>query len=141
LAAFVIDFTVQITAILFIAFVVLYMISGLRFTAWGNADGTGLAFVLIAGFVIHFGYFICWEMLYNGQTPGKKILGLRVIRDNGQPIAFTQSLVRGLFRSAVDMMYIGLFVILFSKTHKRLGDMAAGTLVISEYYGGEIDFT
>ncbi|MCL2215734.1 MAG: RDD family protein [Defluviitaleaceae bacterium] len=124
LAAFLIDFILQMLAILLIAWVVLRVTE--RF------EGTVLAFIIVTGFVIHFGYFIVCELTMNGQSIGKRVFGLRVIRDNGQPIEFTQSLVRGLIRSSVDMMYVGLFTILFSKNHKRLGDMAAGTIVISE---------
>jgi len=71
--------------------------------------------------------------LINGQSIGKRIFKLRVIRDNGLPVGLSQSLIRNLVRPAVDMLYIGLFVILFSKYHKRLGDMAAGTVVVSEH--------
>jgi len=96
--------------------------------------GTTLAFVLISFFAIHFGYFILSELIMNGQTIGKSLFGLRVIRDNGQPIEFIHALVRGVFRTAADMLYVGLFVMMFSSRHKRLGDMAAGTIVISEHY-------
>jgi hypothetical protein len=68
----------------------------------------------------------------NGKTIGKKIFGLRTIRDNGQPIEIKNSLIRGLLRSSLDMIYVGLFVMMFSKKSKRLGDMAAGTIVVNE---------
>jgi len=77
-------------------------------------------------------------MLMNGQSVGKKIFGLRVIRDNGQPIELQQCLVRNLFRSVLDILYIGLFFILFSPKHKRIGDMVAGTVVIAEHYEGVV---
>jgi len=126
LAAFLIDFILQILAI------VIFTWATLRGVPYPS--GTVLGFIMVIVFIIHFGYFIVCELSMNGQSVGKRIFGLRVIRDNGQPIEFTQSLVRGIIRSSVDMMYVGMFTILFSTKHKRLGDMAAGTIVISEKY-------
>jgi uncharacterized RDD family membrane protein YckC len=97
-------------------------------------SATLLAVFVVLNFVIYFGYFIVCELLLNGQTIGKRLFGLRVIRDNGQPIEFAQALIRGIIRSTLDMAYIGLFTIMFSKKHKRLGDMAAGTVVVIEKY-------
>jgi uncharacterized RDD family membrane protein YckC len=132
LGAFIVDFTVQTLLTLIVFFVVLY---GFDHVIIGNSfSGIALGICLIASFVIHFGYFIFFELTTNGQSIGKRFFGLRVIRDNGQPIGFSQSLIRGLLRATLDMVYVGLFVILFSKQHKRLGDMAAGTLVIAERY-------
>ena len=133
LAAFLIDFALQILAI---GLVALIMLLGVQRYLLPNASGVLLGFVMLAAFVIHFGYFIISELTMNGQSVGKRIFCLRVIRDNGQPIGLAQSLVRGLFRSAVDMIYAGLFVILFSRRHKRIGDMVAGTIVVSEHYSG-----
>ena len=132
LAAFVIDFTIQTVACAALAALVLFGFAGLRLDTLGEVSGALLAFLLIAAFAIYFGYFIFCELLMNGQSIGKKIFGLRAIRDNGQPVGLAQSLVRNLFRVAIDMLYVGLFVILFSPQHKRLGDMAAGTVVVSE---------
>lgn len=86
-------------------------------------------------FMIFFGYFILFEALWNGQTPGKKALGIRVVRDGGYPIDFSASLVRNLIR--VGEMMFGYYAIsavaaVFSPENKRLGDMAAGTIVVRE---------
>jgi len=131
LAAFIIDLLIQIILISIIAAV--YFLGGNR-GIYGDFGGAALGIILIMVFVIHFGYFILCEMAMSGQTIGKHLFGLRAIRENGQPIEFTQSLIRGLFRTAVDMMYVGIFAILFSSQHKRLGDMAAGTIVVCENY-------
>jgi len=92
------------------------------------------AIMIVFSFTVHIGYFIACEMLMNGRSIGKKIFGLRVIRDNGQPIEFAQALIRGVIRSTLDIMYMGMFAILFSQKHKRVGDMAAGTIVVLERY-------
>ena len=86
-------------------------------------------------FMIFFGYFIVFEAVMNGQTPGKRALGLRVVRDGGYPIDFTAALVRNLIR--VGEMMFGFYAIaaiaaLVSPENKRLGDMAAGTIVVRE---------
>jgi uncharacterized RDD family membrane protein YckC len=86
-------------------------------------------------FTIFFGYFIVLEAVWNGQTPGKKALGIRVVRDGGYPIDFTASLVRNLIR--VGEMALGFYAIsgisaLVSQENKRIGDFAAGTIVIRE---------
>ncbi|MCL2016679.1 MAG: RDD family protein [Defluviitaleaceae bacterium] len=134
LAAFVIDFTIQILACILIAVIILFGIYGYNWDTLGNIEGFALGFLIISWFVIYFCYFIVLEMLLNGQSIGKKIFGLRVIRDNGQPVGLSQSLVRNLFRAVLDILYVGIFVILFSKDHKRVGDMVAGTVVIAEHY-------
>ena len=130
--AFIIDFIIQIIAILIFVWIAISLSGGL-FSPFGyGISGTVIAILLIGFFVIYFGYFIFFEHLMNGQTIGKRILGLRVIQENGEPASFFQILIRGFLRSSVDMLYVGIFIILFSKKHKRLGDMAAGTIVISE---------
>ena len=134
LAAFVVDFILQILMILTLLFTVWFFSH--RIFEVGMFDGVSLSVILIGGFIIYFGYFIVCELRMNGQTPGKKIFGLRTIRENGQPIEFTQSLIRGLIRSSVDVLYIGVFVVMFHPRHKRLGDLAAGTVVVSEKYDG-----
>jgi uncharacterized RDD family membrane protein YckC len=86
-------------------------------------------------FMIFFGYFIAFEALWNGQTPGKKLLGIRVVRDGGYPIDFSASLVRNLVR--VGEWIIGGYAIsaisaLLSSENKRVGDFAAGTIVVRD---------
>jgi len=140
LVAYIIDFLLQIILGILVFVLIWYVdtrIIGVnRPTMWGSVpmSGTAEAIALIAFFVIHVGYFIVSELLMNGQTIGKRIFGLRTIRDNGQPIEIKNTLIRGLLRSSLDMMYIGLFFIIFSKKCKRLGDIAAGTIVVNEYY-------
>ena len=133
LGAFVIDFFIQLLLILLTGLIILL---GVDRRIFGNTmpSGTALGVFIILIFVIHFGYFIICELTMNGRTWGKRVFGLRVIRDNGQPIELVHSIVRGIIRSSIDMLYVGVFVILFSKQHKRLGDILAGTVVISENY-------
>ena len=132
--AFLIDTIIQILFIIIFAWITISVSGGLFLQeGFGQGiSGTAIAILLIGFFIIYFGYFIFFEHIMNGQTIGKRILGLRVIQENGEPANFFQILIRGFLRSSVDSLYIGIFIILFSKKHKRLGDMAAGTIVISE---------
>jgi uncharacterized RDD family membrane protein YckC len=83
-------------------------------------------------FVIYVGYFIFFEVLWQGQTPGKRWAKIRVIQDNGRPIKLQQAILRALFRPIDDIFFIGAFLIMLGKREKRLGDWVAGTVVIQE---------
>lgn len=91
--------------------------------------------ILIFQFLLLNGYFVIFELAWNGQTPGKRLMKLRVVRDGGAPVTFASVLIRNLMR-IVDLLptayAIGIITILLSKKNQRLGDMAAGTLVIRD---------
>lgn len=91
-----------------------------------------LAIYLLITFFIYVGYFVFFEALWQGQTPGKRYVKIRVIRDDGRPITLQQSTLRALLRPIDDSFFLGLFFIVLSKREKRLGDFVAGTLVIQE---------
>jgi uncharacterized RDD family membrane protein YckC len=89
----------------------------------------------IVGFVFFWGYYIFFEMLWNGQTPGKRWVGLRVIRTDGTPITLSESFIRNLTRLVdfLPAMYgIGIISMFLDKQSRRLGDLAAGTLVVHD---------
>jgi uncharacterized RDD family membrane protein YckC len=100
-----------------------------------NAPLWVFAVVGLMTFAVFFGYFSVFELLWAGKTPGKKAVGLRVVRDGGYPIDLYASIVRNLVRIAdfIPPIYgAGLISIFFSAEYKRLGDWAAGTIVIKE---------
>lgn len=89
---------------------------------------------LIAFFFL-WGYYIFFEMLWNGQSPGKALAKLRVIRANGTPITLTESIIRNLVRviDFLPMYYgVGVITMFVNSQSRRLGDLAAGTLVVRE---------
>src|SRR6185503_17945393 len=100
-----------------------------QLSAWVYA-----VFGLIAA-VFYWGYYIFFEMLWNGQSPGKRWVGLRVIRGDGTPITLSESLIRNLAR-LVDFLPaaygIGIVTMFIDKQSRRLGDLAAGTLVVQD---------
>jgi uncharacterized RDD family membrane protein YckC len=92
-----------------------------------------IGLLLLVQFVAEWGYFVACEMMTGGRSLGKALIGLRVVRDGGLPLSLRESLVRNLLR-AVDMLpsnYVtGLVAMLVSADGKRLGDLAAGTVVV-----------
>ncbi|MEO6712604.1 MAG: RDD family protein, partial [Mycobacteriales bacterium] len=87
------------------------------------------------------GYPVAFETLWRGRTPGKSAMGLRVVRDDGGPIRFRHALIRGLLGAVVELPGVTLFIApvissLVSERGKRLGDYAAGTIVIQERVPG-----
>ncbi|WP_339547916.1 RDD family protein [Pseudomonas sp. RA_35y_Pfl2_P32] len=109
------------------------MVLGLLFLglAFLGKLGMGLGSVLL--FVISWWYMVLFEVLNQGRSPGKQLMGLRVVQDDGTPVGWSASLIRNLLRF-VDMLPLGYALGAISclqhPTFKRLGDMAAGTLVI-----------
>ena len=93
--------------------------------------GTGLYLVVL--FVLWWFYPVIFEVWRDGMTPGKKRFGLQVIHDDGTPVGWTASLLRNLLRSADFLPFgflAGLVSMLLDRDFRRLGDLAAGTLVV-----------
>jgi len=94
-----------------------------------------LAAAILIAFAIVWGYFVFFEMVWNGQSPGKRAMGLRVLKEGGYPVDLFASAVRNLVR-LVDFLPwgygVGVVVMFFNREWKRLGDLAAGTIVVKE---------
>ena len=97
----------------------------------GNWDLWLVALAMLALFVIYVGYFAVLEANGQGQTPGKRLAKIRVIRDDGRPVSIFQTTLRALLRPVDEFLFLGfLFIVFFNGQEKRLGDLVAGTLVI-----------
>jgi len=100
----------------------------------------GIATVIV--FLLFWGYYIFFELIWNGQTPGKRWVGLRVVCLNGAPITLVESIIRNLVR-VIDFLPayygVGLVVMFFNPQARRLGDLAANTLVIYDQGAATID--
>ena len=101
-----------------------------------SSEAWALALVVLVQFFVLWGYYVLWEGLADGQTPGKRYMRLRVVSDGGYSVSFAASAIRNLVR-IVDMQPVitygvGITSILGTKQGKRLGDLAAGTLVVRE---------
>lgn len=107
---------------------------------WDALGQFAVGIAIMVAFAIYSGYFVLFETIWNGQTPGKKLFRLRVIREDGRPVRFYEALVRNLLRTALDSMpvvgvplySIGIVAVFLSPRSKRIGDYVAGTVVIRE---------
>ena len=94
-----------------------------------------IAIIGFISFVILWGYYIFFELNWGGQSPGKRWVGLRVIRVDGTPISLSESLIRNLIR-LIDFLPIsygvGVVTMFVTSQSRRLGDLAAGTIVVWE---------
>jgi uncharacterized RDD family membrane protein YckC len=143
-SAYLIDFVVNV--LLIIAVVLAAYLSGgwiaLRAFA-GGAGGSASAswlwaIVVLMIFLINWGYYVFFEGLGKGSTPGKKRIGIRVIRQDGLPIGLREAALRNLVRAA-DILpppsyILGGLVMHFDRHGRRLGDMVAGTYVVVEKF-------
>lgn len=123
--ACVLDTTIQILLVLGIGLVA------------GAAPDSGFvaALAVVASFAVFIAYDICFETLASGRTPGKRATGLRVVTVGGAPVRFMTSAIRNVLR-LVDLLpgvyMVGIIAIVATKRNQRLGDLAAGTLVVRE---------
>ena len=136
-AALALDLAIIFTTLLLVTLV-------LRFTGafGGTGAGFGVAVLYVVLFFATWGYFLCFEAVWDGRTPGKRALGLRVLHAGGEPLSFQGSVLRNLIR-VVDLQpgvtgMAGAAAILFNRRAQRLGDLVAGTIVVRDTGGGEL---
>ena len=111
--------------------------------AFGAFIITVILFV-VALFALTLGYHLVFEIIWNGQTPGKRTVGIRVIRENGYPIRPVDAVIRNIVRIVDYLPFayaIGVFTMLFNERARRLGDFAAGTIVVREAPRDAISFS
>jgi len=125
--AWVIDFLIR---------TVIYIVLAFTFSVMGKM---GMGLLAIVVFLMEWWYPVLFEVHAHGRTPGKRALGLHVLHDNGTPVGWSASLVRNLLR-AVDFLPLfyglGLAAMLVNRDFKRLGDLAAGTVVVHDHENG-----
>ncbi len=144
LPAFLLDVAIRIAAFFLIGLII-------SFFAGAGGSGLAVAVILIGWFVSEWFYGGLFETYWNGQTPGKRIMGLRVLTTDGQPINGLQAVMRNVFRTA-DMypmlsiqilgdlppayifptFFAGLAVMACNRQFQRVGDLVCGTLVVIE---------
>jgi uncharacterized RDD family membrane protein YckC len=91
------------------------------------------ALIVFLNFLIYNGYFFFFEMLWNGQSPGKRQMGIRVIKEGGYRLDLTSSILRNIIRPIDTLPFfyaLGGLLVALTPLHRRLGDIAAGTLVV-----------
>jgi uncharacterized RDD family membrane protein YckC len=100
-----------------------------------TGEATLIAAGVVAIFVLYFGYFIIFELWWSGRTPGKRALGIRVVRDAGFPLDIGAAVIRNVVRIlefALGFYALSAVSAVLSRQNKRLGDFAAGTIVVRE---------
>ncbi|BAY31617.1 RDD domain-containing protein [Nostoc carneum NIES-2107] len=128
----------HILAFILVGFYILFWVLVVQFSDfWITVVGSTLGLWMIAiafiiTFTIYAGYFVFLETLWQGQTPGKRIAKIRVVRDDGRPIGLQQAALRALLRPVDEFLFMGAFFIMLTRQEKRLGDLAAGTIVIQD---------
>lgn len=127
------------TLIQSLVLIVLGLFAALAITSGGVAVQTAgvwiSAIAILVVFIVYAGYFAFFEAVWNGQTPGKRLLKLRVIQESGRPINPYQAITRNLMRlvDSLPFLYgIGCLTVLLNRQNKRLGDFVAGTVVVHE---------
>ncbi len=105
----------------------------------GELSKWTIALLFIAASLIFSGYFVFFEWMFNGQTPGKRLFKLRVIREDGRPITLWEAIARNILRIVdafpgfvVPIYSIGLIIIFLNSRDQRVGDLFAGTVVVRE---------
>jgi uncharacterized RDD family membrane protein YckC len=100
----------------------------------------GPAAAILFVFCVYWGYFALFEIAWSGQTPGKRIVGIRVIHESGRPIAAYEAIGRNVLR-VIDFLPafygVGLLVMMVNRYSRRIGDFVAGTLVVYDTPGRE----
>lgn len=126
------------TALLAVLYFAAFLAFGAGVHLFGSESGETAVWIFAVIFLLvtflMWGYYIGFEIAWNGQTPGKRLLGIRVVGDGGVPVSPWQVVIRNLLR-IVDFQFaytVGMIAIFASREEKRLGDHAAGTVVVSE---------
>ncbi len=116
-----------------IRFFGLYLLVMLLFSLFSGGGKSLQGFTLIVLFILQWGYYVIFEVFYGGASPGKRLMGLKVVNDDFTPITFSASVTRNLLR-VVDWLPaacgVGIASILLSRENKRVGDYVAKTVVI-----------
>lgn len=133
--AILIDILIQ-TGIAIVAGFAFALMVGATSSSLGPKAGMWIAaFFILFYFLLYFGYYAFFEIIWNGQTPGKRKVGIRVMKDDGRPLTPAESIGRNLMRIIdwLPFFYgVGIISAFFSKGNKRLGDLVVGSLVVRE---------
>lgn len=112
----------------------IFVISVFFLNPFGRSSDLTMIVLTIALYLPALGYSLLWETFNNGQSPGKKLVNIRVVKSDGTTPAFSEYLLRWLLYN-IDVTFtggLGVVVVIVTRNNQRLGDLAAGTMVIKE---------
>lgn len=128
--------------ILAVVGLMLFLVTAMAAVGAGSFRIWIFAIMIFLGFCIFWGYYAIFEALWNGQTPGKRWAGIRVIKETGRPINAFEAIARNLIR-VIDLVpgiyAVGIVTMLLNSKNRRLGDFVAGTLVVHDKKSQEGD--
>jgi uncharacterized RDD family membrane protein YckC len=132
--ALLVDYLIWSAGILVLVLLYTYLLPGIR--AFSKISMQWAVALRIFGFfLLNWGYFTLFEAFWNGRTPGKRVARIRVIQSSGQAIGLFESMARNLIRyvDQIPFFYaVGVITMFATRQHQRLGDLAAGTLVVRD---------
>jgi uncharacterized RDD family membrane protein YckC len=132
--ALLVDYLIWAAGLFVLAMLFLVFLPGI--TAFSKISGqwaTAIAIFIV--FLLNWGYFTLFEAFWNGRTPGKRVAGIRVIQRSGRAIGLFESMARNFVRyvDQIPFFYaVGVITMFATRQHQRLGDLAAGTLVVRD---------
>jgi uncharacterized RDD family membrane protein YckC len=123
-----------IQGVLYVVLFLLFVWLGPNLQVGWLPDKWAIAILILLVFCVYWGYFAVFEILWHGQTPGKRVAGIRVVKGSGRPITVIEGVGRNVMR-AIDGQFwylVGVISVAMSRQNKRLGDYVAGTMVIHD---------
>jgi len=132
--ALLIDYLIWGAAFLVLGLLGAIILPGIKAFSNLSAQWASAIFIFIF-FLFHWGYFTLFEAFWNGRTPGKRVARIRVIQRSGRAIGLFESMARNLVRfvDQIPFFYaVGVIAMFATRQHQRLGDLAAGTLVVRD---------
>lgn len=132
--ALLVDYLIWGAAFLMLGVLAALILPGIKAFSRISAQWAGAILIFIF-FLFHWGYFTLFEAFWNGRTPGKRVARIRVIQRSGRAIGLFESMARNLVRfvDQIPLIYaVGVVTMFVTRQHQRLGDLAAGTLVVRD---------
>ena len=132
--ALLVDYLIWGVAFLVLGLLSLFLLPGIKAFSRISGQWAAALFIFVV-FLFNWGYFTLFEAFWNGRTPGKRVAHIRVIQRSGRAIGLFESMARNLVRyiDQIPFFYLVGFIAMFvTRQHQRLGDLAAGTLVVRD---------
>src|ERR1035437_204024 len=132
--ALLVDYLIWGAAFIVLGLLAAFLLPGIEAFSKISAQWATAIFIFIV-FLFNWGYFTLFEAFWNGRTPGKRVARIRVIQRSGQAIGLFESMARNLIRyvDQIPFFYaVGVITMFATRQHQRLGDLAAGTLVVRD---------
>lgn len=133
--ALLVDYLIWAAGFIVLFFIAIIVLPGVQ--AFSRLSGQwAIAAIIFAVFLVNWGYFTLFEAFWNGRTPGKRVVRIRVIQRSGRAIGLFESMARNLVRYIDQIPFplhaVGVISMFATRQHQRLGDLAAGTLVVRD---------